>query len=141
MGWVLVVAGIVALVIPGPGLLLLVAGLAVLSQQYEWAERRLKPVKIKAFQTAAESVKTWPRIIGSCVGALLLAAIGVVWGLAPTAPNWWPLDDRFWLPGGWGTGSSLILSALVALVMIVYSYRRFRPSSDHVGRTAPAGHN
>jgi len=60
VGWALVLGGIAALVLPGPGLLLLLAGLIVLSQEYEWAERRLEPVRIKAFTTAAASVQTWP---------------------------------------------------------------------------------
>ena len=63
LGWFLVLAGIAALILPGPGLLLLAAGLAVLSQQYEWAERRLEPVKVAAFKTAADGVQTWPRIV------------------------------------------------------------------------------
>ena len=45
LGWVLVLVGVAALVLPGPGLLLLLAGLVVLSQEYEWAERRVEPVK------------------------------------------------------------------------------------------------
>ena len=86
LGWTLVVAGIAALVLPGPGLLGLFAGLAVLSQQYEWAERRLQPVKTAAYKSAAESVQTWPRILMSVTGALTLAAMGVLWIVAPAAP-------------------------------------------------------
>lgn len=130
LGWFLVLAGIAALVLPGPGLLLLAAGLAVLSQQYEWAERRLEPVKVAAFKTAADGVQTWPRIVASVSGALLLGALGVVWGLRPDAPEAWPLDDRYWLIGGWGTGATLILSGLIALAIIVYSFRRFRGVGD-----------
>ncbi len=130
LGWFLVLAGIAALVLPGPGLLLLAAGLAVLSQQYEWAERRLEPVKVAAFKTAADGVQTWPRIIASVTGALGLGALGVVWGLRPDAPEAWPLADRYWLIGGWGTGATLILSALIALAIIVYSFRRFRGVDD-----------
>ena len=130
LGWFLVLAGIAALVLPGPGLLLLAAGLAVLSQQYEWAERRLEPVKVAAFKTAADGVQTWPRIVASVSGALVLGALGVVWGLSPAAPEAWPLADRYWLIGGWGTGATLILSALIALAIIVYSFRRFRGVSD-----------
>ena len=50
VGWVLVVAGIAALVLPGPGLLMLFAGLVILSQEYEWAERRLEPIKSGALR-------------------------------------------------------------------------------------------
>ena len=130
VGWTLVVGGIAALVLPGPGLLLLVAGLAVLSEQYEWAERRLEPVKVIAYKAAADGVQTWPRIVASCSGAIALAAVGVYWGIRPDAPDWWPIGDSWWLIGGWGTGATLILSALFALGFIVYSFRRFRGVAD-----------
>ena len=100
-GWLLVLAGIAAIFLPGPGLLLLVAGLAVLSERYEWAERRLEPVKVMAFKAAADGVQTWPRILMSVAGALVLAGIGVVWGLRPDAPQWWPIAEKWWLIGGW----------------------------------------
>jgi hypothetical protein len=126
LGWLLVVGGIAALVLPGPGLLALFAGLALLSQQYEWAERRVDPVKAKAIKTAADGVATWPRIVMSSLAVLGLIAVGAVWGLGPDAPGWWPLAEKWWLPGGWGTGVSLIVSGLIALALIVYSYRNFR---------------
>lgn len=129
-GWTLVVAGIAALVLPGPGLLGLFAGLAILSQQYEWAERRVRPVEIMALRSAAQSVQTWPRIIGSTMGALAIAAVGVVWGVGVDVPEWWPLADRWWLPGGWATGATMIASSLMALALIVWSFRRFRGVAD-----------
>jgi hypothetical protein len=126
LGWILVVGGAAALVLPGPGLLAILGGLALLSQQYDWAQRRLEPVKRRALQTAADGVETWPRVLVSCLGVAVLIAVGVVWGLQPDAPGWWPLDEKWWLPGGWGTGSSLIFSGLIALGLITYSYRNFR---------------
>ena len=126
LGWLLVIGGVAALVLPGPGLLGIFAGLALLSQQYEWAERRLAPVKKKALEAAEDSVRTWPRIVASATAALVLVAAGVLWCLSPRAPGWWPLAERWWLSGGWGVGITQILSGLVALAMIVYSYRRFR---------------
>ncbi len=125
-GWLLVAGGLAALILPGPGLLMLFAGLVLLSQQYEWARRRLQPVRRQALRTASDSVQTWPRIAGSSLGGLLLVCLGVLWGLKPPPPGWWPLSDRWWLPGGWGTGVSLILSGVVALLLIGYSLRRFR---------------
>lgn len=126
LGWILVVVGIAALVLPGPGLLALFAGVALLATQYEWAERRLEPVKKAALRTAADSVKTPGRVLVSALGVLWLFGLGVVWGLQPDVPAWWPLADRWWLPGGWGTGASLIASGLIAGAMIVYSYLNFR---------------
>ncbi len=127
VGWLLVVVGLAALVLPGPGLLALVAGLAVLAQQYEWVRRWLQPVKRKAFAAAAQGVKSIRNIVISFLGALVLVLLGVLWGLNPPVPAWWPLDERWWLPGGWSVGSSLILSGLLAAAFIVYSIRRFRP--------------
>jgi hypothetical protein len=126
IGWILVVVGIAALVLPGPGLLAIFAGLVLLSQQYEWAERRLEPVKEKALKAAKDGVETWPRILISGGSALVLILAGVVWIWNPPAPSWWPLADDWWLIGGWGTGITQVLSGLIALAMIVYSYRRFR---------------
>ncbi len=130
LGWVLILAGIAALVLPGPGLLGIFAGLVLLSQQYEWAERRLEPVKKKALQAAAESVETWPRILASVLAALVLIGAGVVWIWQPPAPGWWTLNDDWWLLGGWATGVTQVASGLIAVAMIVYSYQRFR-SQDH----------
>ena len=62
LGWVLIVAGIAGLILPGPGLLGIFAGMVILSQQYEWAERRVDPVKKKALGGASDAVQTWPRI-------------------------------------------------------------------------------
>ncbi|GCD90028.1 PGPGW domain-containing protein [Nocardioides sp. LS1] len=126
LGWILVVAGIAALVLPGPGLLMVFAGLALLSQQYEWAERRVEPVKERALKAAAEGVETVPRIVLSVVFALLLVAAGVLWIWRPAAPGWWPVDESWWLLGGWGTGATQVASGLIALATIVYSVRRFR---------------
>jgi uncharacterized protein (TIGR02611 family) len=47
---VLVLAGLVMLVLPGPGLLLIFAGLAVLATEYVWAQRMLNYAKQKAGQ-------------------------------------------------------------------------------------------
>ena len=130
LGWILVVVGIAALVLPGPGLLALFAGVALLATQYEWAERRVEPVKRKALGAAADSVKTVPRIMMSAAGVCWLIALGFYWGMGPSAPSWWPLDDRWWLMGGWGTGGTLIGSGIIAGAMVVYSFFNFREMKD-----------
>jgi hypothetical protein len=129
LGWALLVAGLAALVLPGPGLLLLAAGLTILSQHYDWARRRVEPIKKKAFEVAKASVRSWRAIAVSLLVAAVVVSIGVVWGLRPPAPRFWPLAERWWLPGGWGTGSSLIGSGVIAVGLLVYSYRRFRNGS------------
>lgn len=132
LGWTLLVAGIAALVLPGPGLLMVFGGLAVLSQQYEWAERRLDPIKYRALKGAAESVETPLRIAFSCLGVVFITACGVVWIVGPDQPEWWPLPDWTWLTGGVGTGSTLIFSGFIAVALLVYSFRRFYGKPDAV---------
>ncbi|WDF33427.1 PGPGW domain-containing protein [Arthrobacter agilis] len=131
-GWTLVVVGVAALVLPGPGLLMIAAGLALLSQQYHWARRYLRPLKANAYHAAALGVKTIPRILASCASALVIMSLGVLWIVKPAVPAWWFLDDKWWLFGGTGTGISLVVSSVIALVLIVYSVHRFR------GRPIPA---
>lgn len=132
LGWGLVLAGIAALVLPGPGLLLLFAGLAVLSQQYEWAERRLEPVKRRALLGAAESVETRARVVLSGVLAVVLVACGVLWIAGPAAPGWWPVDEAWWLPGGAATGITQIASGVLAVGLLVWSYRRYHGQPERV---------
>lgn len=138
VGWVLVVAGIAALLLPGPGLLMVFAGLVLLSQQYTWAERRLEPVKRRALKAAAEGVETWPRILMSTAVAVLLVVAGGVWIWRPPAPDWWPIAEKWWLAGGWGTGITQVASGLIAMAMIVYSYRRFRVRGEDPAKPAHA---
>lgn len=130
LGWVLVIAGLAALVLPGPGLLALFAGLAILSQHYEWARRRVAPIKLAAIRTAAEGVKSWRGLTVSGLGIAALTAAGVLWLWQPAMPDWWPLSEFWWLPGGWATGVTLLLSALAALALVVYSFRHYRGLSD-----------
>ncbi|SED29912.1 Putative transmembrane protein (PGPGW) [Nocardioides exalbidus] len=125
LGWLLLLLGVAMIFLPGPGLLGIFGGLALLSQQYDWAERRVEPVRLRALKGAAEGVESWPRIIASCLGALALVACGVLWIVYPPAPGWWPLSDSWWLPGGMWTGITQIGSAIIAAALIVYSYRRF----------------
>lgn len=128
LGWVLVAAGLAAMFLPGPGLLMLFGGLAILSQQYEWAERRMRPVEVAAKRAASEGVQTPLRIVLSLLGVLWIWGIGAVWIVRPPAPDWWPMAESWWLLGGPATGYSLVISGFIALALIVWSIRRFRGS-------------
>ncbi|MEQ6902102.1 PGPGW domain-containing protein [Nocardioides sp. YIM 152588] len=132
LGWVVLVAGIAALFLPGPGLLLTFAGLALLSRQYAWAERWVEPVRLRALRGAAESVETWPRVVFSTLGALAIGGFGVLWIVEPPAPSWWPLEASMWLLGGDWTGVTMLASSLIALALVAYSYRRFHGRPDAV---------
>ncbi len=49
-GFVVVLAGAAMLVLPGPGILVIIAGLAILATEYVWAQRLLRIAKEKANQ-------------------------------------------------------------------------------------------
>jgi Putative transmembrane protein (PGPGW) len=125
LGGLLLVAGAAALLLPGPGLLLLLAGLVVLSSEYRWAARWVAPVRRKAMEATAAGVATYGRLLLSTACALLLAATGVVWWIDPPIPAFGPIGPRLPL-GGWEVGLSLIASGLVGLGLLVYSVLRFR---------------
>ena len=48
VGLALLAAGVVMLVFPGPGILVIIAGLAVLATEFVWAERLLDQAKRQA---------------------------------------------------------------------------------------------
>lgn len=132
LGWTVLALGVLALFLPGPGLLLTFAGLAILSTQYVWARRLVEPVRIKALRGAAESVETRLRVGISLLIPIVTTGIGVAWVSEPPPPSWWPLDERFWLFGGDVVGYTLIGSSLLAIGLVLYAARRFHHRPDAV---------
>lgn len=132
LGWALLIVGLAALFLPGPGLLCIFAGLALLSRQYEWARRRVEPVRLRALRGAAESVENWWRILLTLGGVLTLVACGVLWTIKPPVPTWWGLPDSWWLPGGHWTGVTQFGSGVIALALMAYAYRRFHGKPEAV---------
>jgi hypothetical protein len=114
-GGLLLILGVVLLVLPGPGLLLVLGGLIVLAHAFPSVQRFVAPVERRAVQAAEESVSSPLRIVFSAGTGLVLIAAGVVWGLMPDLPL-----------GGWATGASLILSGIVLLVLLVMSSPRVK---------------
>jgi uncharacterized protein (TIGR02611 family) len=50
LGLIVVLAGVLMLVLPGPGIVTIIAGLAILATEYVWAERLLRAAKARAGQ-------------------------------------------------------------------------------------------
>ena len=75
VGSVVVLAGLAMLVLPGPGLLVIAAGLAILASEFDWAERWMERVKERA-ESAAESAGTSLRAV-VIVGIVLTVAASV----------------------------------------------------------------
>jgi len=110
---VVLLVGVALLVLPGPGLLLVLAGLLILASEFPALEKHVDPVRDRAMKAAEDSVSSPLRIAGSVLAGLGLFAAGIVWGLVP----WLPLS-------GWSTGSSLILSGIILFALLIWSYRR-----------------
>src|SRR5918993_3430800 len=92
-GGLLLVIGVALLVLPGPGLLLVLAGLLVLANAFPAAQRFVAPVRKRAMHAAEESVSSPLRIAFSAGTGLVLIAAGVIWWVPPDPP-----------PRGWPTG-------------------------------------
>ncbi len=89
IGGTVTTAGVVMLVTPGPGLLVIIAGLAILATQFAWAERALDRMKAKA--RAARDKASVRRADRRAENAG--AAAGAVPGAVPaTPPDSEPLD-------------------------------------------------
>ncbi|MGC9380742.1 PGPGW domain-containing protein [Streptomyces sp. MH13] len=115
LGAVLVVIGVALLVLPGPGLLLVFAGMVLLARAVPALHRFVAPVRRQAMRAAEESVSSPWRIAGSILVGLFLIVAGVVWGALPQLPY-----------SGWGTGVSLIVSGVVLFALLAWSRRRVR---------------
>ena len=85
-GFVLVLAGLAMMVLPGPGLVAIAAGLVILSRDFVWAERALRYVRSKAPGMEEEGPIPRSTII---VSVMLMAAAGLL--------AWW------WFSGGEAT--------------------------------------
>lgn len=115
------------LVLPGPGLLLVLAGLLVLANGFPTVQKFVAPVERRAMQAAEESVSSPLRMVFSIGTGVVLIAAGVAWWVVPGLPL-----------GGWPAGCSLILSGLILLGVLVVSYRHVRSRQASAKATAAA---
>ena len=128
LGCILTVAGVILIPAPGPGTLVLVAGISLLSRNYVWAQKLLGPLERRAIEAAKFGVATWPRIFFSFLGGVWLVALGIVWWVSPEIPEFSILSVGFGpeLPAhGWGTAIGLWTSALAAWGLLAYSVVRW----------------
>ena len=129
LGWILIPLGIILMPLPGPGMVIVVSGLAILSRHYVWAQRVLGPLERKATEAAKFGVETWPRIAVSFLGGVWLAVLGVIWWIGPDIPEFEVLGVGFGpeLPAqGWATALGLWASAVAAWALLAYSVVRWR---------------
>lgn len=79
LGLAVVAVGIVLLPFPGPGWLIIFAGLGILASEYEWAARLLRYARerVRAWTAWVARQRLPVKILVGLMGVLLLAALGV----------------------------------------------------------------
>ena len=134
VGATVLVAGLLMLVLPGPGLLGTAAGLAILATEYAWARKHVHHVRRRAHDvTALAGASPLNTAVAIGFGAVLLT-VGTV---AVVAPDLIPLV-------GVGVGVGLLLSGTAIVVGTVVGYRerllalRLRREAERHGMTLGA---
>ncbi|MGY1635010.1 PGPGW domain-containing protein [Geodermatophilus sp. SYSU D01186] len=126
LGGFLTLSGIALLVLPGPGFVLIAAGLAVLATRFSWAKKPLDYAMEKAQEGVEEVAKSPWRAAGAALAALVLIALGV---LALVGVDL-PLMNAF-------TAIVLILSGLFLVGTVVFARRQEKLLQARMHR--PAG--
>jgi uncharacterized protein (TIGR02611 family) len=125
VGVCLVLGGIALMPLPGPGILVVVAGLAVLATEYVWARRLLRRAKAEAERAQEEAVASPARIALTVLSALAMCGVGIAMLVVGDVrwPIWDSLIDSVWSPT---TGGVVVVSSLIPLVTTAVSLRSSR---------------
>jgi uncharacterized protein (TIGR02611 family) len=78
-GFTVLLAGLIMMVTPGPGILGIIAGLAILATEYAWAEHMLDKAKQRAGQAAKVATASPLRVALAVAGAVAGIAAVVLW--------------------------------------------------------------
>ena len=115
VGTVILAVGVVLLVAPGPGLVVIALALAVFAIEYQWARRNLAAVQERArsaaLKAAASRVATASAVLFG-VGAIGLGVVLIFTDLLPLS--------------GAGTGVGAAVGGLTVLLTVVYGVREMR---------------
>jgi uncharacterized protein (TIGR02611 family) len=138
VGAALLLVGLAMMVLPGPGLLLIVAGLAVLATEYVWARALLERARRQAQHVQQAAVASPMRTGASMLFALGLGVLGVIMLLVKNV-SWPVLDstiDRVWGPV---TGSIFVVTSLILLTTTIITIKTARgESTTHTEADDPA---
>lgn len=87
LGLLIIVTGIILLPLPGPGWLIIFAGLGIWATEFAWAGRLLEWTKLKVRAVTGWMMR-WPRWLKGVVIVLCLAAIYPLWLLYQWVKDW-----------------------------------------------------
>ena len=129
VGVCLVLGGIALMPLPGPGILVVVAGLAVLATEYVWASRLLRRAKAEAERAQEEAVASPARIATTVLSALVMCGVGITMLVVEDVrwPIWDSLIDSLWSPT---TGGVVVVTSLIPLVTTAVTLRSPREGED-----------
>ena len=92
LGTAIIIVGLALVPLPGPGWLIVFAGLALLATEFTWAERLFHRGRLVLERwTDWVRARSWPVRLGLGAGSLLLV-VAVVWGYVAWqgVPDWIP---------------------------------------------------
>ena len=115
VGTVILAVGVVLLVAPGPGLVVIALALVVFATEYEWARRHLAAVRAQARSAAHKAAAS--HVATACAVLFGIGAIGL--GAVLIFTDVLPLS-------GAGTGAGVAVGGLTVLATIAYSVRELR---------------
>lgn len=115
VGGLLTLAGIAMLVLPGPGFVVVAAGLAVLATRFDWAKKPLNYAKVKARQGVDEVASSTARTALAAAGGLAMVLVGALRLAGVQIPLL-----------GAVTAALIVVSGLAALGTVVYARRTRR---------------
>ena len=116
VGTVILAAGLVLLVAPGPGILVVLVALTVFAAEYQWARRHLAAARAlarsAADKTAASRIATATAVLFG-LGSIGLGGVLIFTDVLP-------------ISGAAGTGAGVALGGLTVLVTTAYGIRELR---------------
>ena len=134
-GAALLVVGVAMMILPGPGILLIVAGLAVLATEYVWARTLLVRAKKEAKKVQDAAVASKARTAGSLLFALVLCGIGVAMLTVDSVSI--ELLNRFWSPV---TGGIMLVTGLILITTTVLTLKLAKgQETTHVSPASTGG--
>ncbi len=122
VGGAVTIVGLIMMVAPGPGLIVIVLGLWILAQEFDWAERRLDKIQDKAMEAVRASGASMIRTAVGVLGATTMIVGGVLWGMNDD----WPFST--WSTAGTVIGSGVIAMGTAVWARVDHNKRKARTS-------------